>query len=96
MAIITIFSGSFCNENPVIEETISRTGYRLITDNANASASKSRKAHDDVCRIFFMDFEKGIFIDDAFHHFPHIIRMLRIFGDDVLKLLAVFCIGSEV
>jgi len=33
MAIITIFSGSFCNENPIIEEVTSRTGYKLITDN---------------------------------------------------------------
>jgi two-component system response regulator CpxR len=33
MAIITIFSGMFCNENPIIEEVISRTGYKLITDN---------------------------------------------------------------
>jgi CheY-like chemotaxis protein len=33
MSIITIFSGSFCNENPIIEEVISRTGYKLITDN---------------------------------------------------------------
>ena len=33
MSIITIFSGSFCNENPIIEEVISHTGYKLITDN---------------------------------------------------------------
>ena len=33
MSIITLFSGSFCDENPVIEAVISRTGYRLITDN---------------------------------------------------------------
>ena len=33
MSIITIFSGSFCNENPLIEAVISRTGYKLITDN---------------------------------------------------------------
>jgi CheY-like chemotaxis protein len=33
MSIITIFSGSFCNENPIIEEVVLRTGYKLITDN---------------------------------------------------------------
>ena len=32
MSIITIFSGSFCNENPIIEEVISRTAYKLISD----------------------------------------------------------------
>ena len=32
MSIITIFSGSFCKENPIIEEVIARTGYKLITD----------------------------------------------------------------
>jgi cytidylate kinase len=33
MSIITLFSGSFCNEDLVIQEIISRTGYQLITDN---------------------------------------------------------------
>jgi CheY-like chemotaxis protein/cytidylate kinase len=33
MSIITIFSGGFCNESPIIEEVIARTGYKLITDN---------------------------------------------------------------
>jgi CheY-like chemotaxis protein/cytidylate kinase len=32
MSIITIFSGSFCNENPIIEDVIERTGFKLITD----------------------------------------------------------------
>jgi hypothetical protein len=54
MAIITLFSGCFCNENPVIEETISRTGYRLITDNAVvAEASRlSEMAENKIIRAF--------------------------------------------
>lgn len=32
MPVITLFSGSYCNEEPVVQEIGSRTGYRLITD----------------------------------------------------------------
>ena len=32
MPVITIFSGSFCHEDPVIQEVIARTGYRQIQD----------------------------------------------------------------
>ena len=54
MSIITLFSGSFCNENPVIEEAISRTGYRLITDNeVVAEASRlSEMAESKIMRAF--------------------------------------------
>ena len=54
MAIITLFSGSFCNENPVIEETISLTGYRLITDSeVVAEASRlSQMAENKIMRAF--------------------------------------------
>lgn len=54
MSIIALFSGSFCNENPVIEEIISRTGYRLITDNeVVAEASRlSEMAESKIMRAF--------------------------------------------
>jgi len=54
MAIITLFSGSFCNENPVIEEIISRTGYRLITDSEIvAGASRlAEVAESKIMRAF--------------------------------------------
>jgi len=54
MSIITLFSGSFCNENPVIEEVISRTGYRLITDTeVVAEASRfSEMAESKIMRVF--------------------------------------------
>jgi len=54
MSIITIFSGSFCNENLVIEEIIFRTGYRLITDNeVVAEASRlSEMAESKIMRAF--------------------------------------------
>lgn len=32
MSIITIFSGGFCNETPVIDQIVARTGYRGIGD----------------------------------------------------------------
>lgn len=54
MSIITLFSGSFCNENLVIQEIISRTGYRLITDNeVVAEASRlSEIAKSKIIRAF--------------------------------------------
>ncbi|MGW8302544.1 MAG: response regulator [Desulfobacterales bacterium] len=54
MSIVTLFSGSFCNENPVIEEVISRTGYRLITDNEIvAEASRlSEMVESKIMRAF--------------------------------------------
>ncbi|NNL76598.1 MAG: response regulator [Desulfobacterales bacterium] len=50
MSIITVFSGSFCNENPIIEEVISRTGYKLITDN-DVVAEASRLSGIDASKI---------------------------------------------
>ena len=54
MSIITLFSGSFCNENSVIQEIISRTGYRLITDNeVVAEASQlSEIAENKIMQAF--------------------------------------------
>jgi CheY-like chemotaxis protein len=54
MSIITLFSGSFCNENLVIQEIISRTGYRLITDNeVVVEASRlSEMAESKIMRAF--------------------------------------------
>jgi CheY-like chemotaxis protein len=54
MSIITLFSGSFCNEDPVIQEIISRTGYRLITDNeVVAEASQlSEIAENKIMQAF--------------------------------------------
>ncbi len=34
MPVITLFSGSYCNEKQVVQEVASRTGYRLILDQA--------------------------------------------------------------
>jgi CheY-like chemotaxis protein len=54
MPIISIFSGVFCNESPVIQEVISRTGYRLITDDEIvAEASRhSKMAESKIKRAF--------------------------------------------
>ncbi|RPJ04276.1 MAG: response regulator, partial [Deltaproteobacteria bacterium] len=32
MPVITIFSGSFCNEKKAVHEVLSQTGYGLVTD----------------------------------------------------------------
>ena len=52
MSIITIFSGGFCNENPIIEEVIARTGYKLITDNdVIAEASRLSGMEESKTRL---------------------------------------------
>ncbi|UCD80935.1 MAG: response regulator [Desulfobacterales bacterium] len=44
MAIITLFSGSFCEEDSVVREVISRTGYRQITDEEIVAEASRRAA----------------------------------------------------
>jgi len=44
MPIITIFSGGFCQEGPVIEEVAARTGYRHITDDEIVAEASRRSA----------------------------------------------------
>ena len=54
MSVITIFSGSFCNENDVLREVLARSGYRLIQDDdIVAEACKaSGMAESKVKRAF--------------------------------------------
>ncbi len=44
MPIITLFSGSFCQEGPVVQEVIARTGYRQITDDEIVAQASRRSA----------------------------------------------------
>ena len=54
MPIITIFSGAYCHENPVVQEVIARTGYRQIRDDEIvAEASRcSAMAESKIKRAF--------------------------------------------
>ena len=54
MPIISMFSGSFCEEGPVVREVISRTGYRhIIDDEIVADASRrSGLAESKIKRSF--------------------------------------------
>ncbi|MBW2472294.1 MAG: response regulator [Deltaproteobacteria bacterium] len=54
MSIITLFSGGFCDESPVIDEVISRTGYRLVADDeVVAEAGRlSEMAESKIMRAF--------------------------------------------
>jgi two-component system response regulator CpxR len=54
MPIITIFSGSFCQEGPVVQEVISHTGYRQITDDeiVTAASRRSAMAENKIRRAF--------------------------------------------
>jgi CheY-like chemotaxis protein len=55
MPVISLFSGSYCNAQPVIQEIGSRTGYRLISDEKTvADASRlSGIPETRVKRVFF-------------------------------------------
>ncbi len=44
MPIITIFSGGFCQEDPVVREVIARTGYRQINDDDIVAEASRRSA----------------------------------------------------
>jgi len=44
MPIITIFSGGFCQEEPVVQEVIARSGYRLIRDDDIVAEASRRSA----------------------------------------------------
>ena len=44
MPIITLFSGAFCQENPIVQEIIARTGYRQIRDDEVVAEASRRSA----------------------------------------------------
>ena len=89
MAIITLFSGSFCNEKPVIEEIISRTGYGVIPD-SEVVAEASRLAEMVESKIT-RAFSAGTSVFNKFTHekeravaFLKLALAERIPGDNVL------------
>ncbi len=54
MPIITIFSAGFCQEGPVIEEVVARTGFRQITDDEIVvhASRRSEMAENKIKRAF--------------------------------------------
>jgi CheY-like chemotaxis protein/cytidylate kinase len=54
MPIITIFSGGFCQENPIIEAVIASTGYRHISDDEIVAEASRRSgmAESKIKRAF--------------------------------------------
>ncbi len=54
MSIITLFSGSYCNKDQVIQEVCSKTGYRLISDNEIVSEAShlSQIPEEKIKRVF--------------------------------------------
>ena len=44
MPLITIFSGGFCQEDPVVQEVVARTGYRQINDDDIVAEASRRSA----------------------------------------------------
>jgi len=54
MPIITMFSGSFCEEGPVVREIISRTGYRHIVDEEIVAEASRRSglSENKIRKVF--------------------------------------------
>ena len=56
MPVISLFSGSYCNEKQVVQEIGSRTGYRLISDKEMvAEASRLSKIPENRIERVFSD-----------------------------------------
>lgn len=66
MSIITLFSGSFCDESRILQEIISSTGYRLITD-TDVVAEASRRSALSESKIR-RAFSAGASVFDKFTH----------------------------
>jgi cytidylate kinase len=94
MSIITLFSGSFCNENPVIQEIISRTGYRLITDNEVVAEASQRS---EIAESKIMQaFSAGTSVFNKFtHEKEHSIAFLKLALAELIPddnaLVTCFC-----
>lgn len=54
MSVVTVFSGTFCEEDRIIQEVINKTGYSLVTDEelVAKAAKKSRLSEAAIKRIF--------------------------------------------
>lgn len=97
MAIITIFSGSFCNEEPVIQEVISHTGYNLITDDEVVAEASRRSGMDEnkIMRAFSAK-------TSAFNKFTHekerSIAFLRLAVAEMIPddNIAVTCFSGQL
>lgn len=66
MALITLFSGSFCDEDLVVQAIISRTGYRLIADK-DVVAEASRRSEMAESKIM-QAFSAGTSVFNKFTH----------------------------
>ncbi len=94
MAIITIFSGSFCNEEPVIREVVSRTGYRWISDH-DAVAEAGRLSGMDAGRIMRAFSAKTSVFNKFTHEKARSIAFLRLGVADLIPddnvVVTCFC-----
>ena len=55
---------------------------RLISNNADRPAIKTRKPHNDVRSILAMHFKEVTVIDNQIDHFTNIIRLVRSLRND--------------
>jgi hypothetical protein len=58
----------------------------LIADDADRMPVEPGEPTDDVLRVILHHLEKPAVVDDAGDHVAHVIRLIRIVGDDRLQL----------
>src|SRR5713101_1923052 len=78
---------------------IERSGQhrRLVRDHSHRLPVQARKSHHNVLRIMFLDFEEIPVVDNCVDHVFHVVRQVRLIGDDRVELLvgAVDGIGTR-
>src|SRR5690606_8855679 len=62
----------------------------LIAHDTNTPSGNPCKPYYNIFRKFLMNFKKSIGINNSFYHLPHIVRMVGIVWDNVIKALSCF------
>ncbi len=63
----------------------SRKKGRLIADDPDRAAIETRKTHNKIFRVMFVDFEKIAIVNDGVNGVLHVIRLLRIAGNKCVE-----------
>jgi hypothetical protein len=68
---------------------IARSGhyFRLVGHNADGFSVEAGKTHQNVLGKFFVYFEKTVFVHNNIDDFLHVVRTVRVVGNNFIKKL---------